>query len=136
MANLSMLVVEDESVTRKLMTHYLAPYGTCDAAEDGNKALDIVRDKLKRDGRSYDLITLDISMPGMDGQTCLREIRKLEREHRIDASDTARVLMTTLKNDPKNIMQAFQNQCEVYLVKPVTKEHLIEQLVELGLIDE
>ena len=38
------------------------------------------------------------------------------------------------KGMSKNIMQAFRDQCEAYLVKPITKEALVKELTALGLI--
>jgi two-component system chemotaxis response regulator CheY len=42
--------------------------------------------------------------------------------------------MTTVLGDSKNVMGAFRTGCEVYIVKPVKKEKLLEEIEKLGLI--
>ncbi|MBK7189621.1 MAG: response regulator [bacterium] len=54
----------------------------------------------------YDLICLDIMMPGMSGQEALEAIRKLEIEHDIHVGQGARVIMTTALEDHKAVRQA------------------------------
>ena len=73
------LIVDDDPACRRLLKHFLSPYGHCDLAFDGREAIAAVR--IAMDNESpYDLICLDIMMPEMDGQTALREIRGLEEE--------------------------------------------------------
>jgi len=42
--------------------------------------------------------------------------------------------MTTALDDKKNIMNAFREQCDIYLVKPIDREKLTESLRSLALI--
>ena len=44
-------------------------------------------------------------------------------------------MMTTALDDKKNIMGAFKEQCDVYLVKPIDRVKLVEQLRALRLIE-
>jgi two-component system chemotaxis response regulator CheY len=82
----------------------------------------------------YDLVCLDIMMPGMDGHAVLSEIRKIEESNGIAVGSTAKVVMTTSLGDAENVLAAFRNQCEAYLVKPIDKAKLLERLRTLGLI--
>jgi CheY-like chemotaxis protein len=52
---------------------------TCDEAEDGYGAIEMVREKLALSpgGRTYDAILMDFVMPNMDGPTATKEIRAM-----------------------------------------------------------
>jgi two-component system chemotaxis response regulator CheY len=132
--SLKILIVDDEEMAAKIMRLYLKDCGACEVVHNGLDAVERVEQKLKSDGQSYDLICLDIRMPGMDGQETLQRIRALEAEHGLDVSDSARVIMTTLLDDAQNMTQAFMNKCEIYLVKPIKKAELLEQMENLGLM--
>ncbi|MDD4735581.1 MAG: response regulator [Kiritimatiellae bacterium] len=135
MRTLNILVVDDEPVSAKVMKSYLTQYGTCDVATSGLDAVRQVEAFLRSKSAVYDLICLDINMPGMDGHEVLKNIRALEEDYEIQPSDKARVIMTTLMDDASNVTRAFLNQCEIYLVKPIRRKELLKQLVNLGLID-
>ena len=134
MHHLNILVVDDELVAGKIMRSYLRDYGTCEVASSGLEAMQRVQQYLQERGTMYDLICLDINMPGMDGHQVLKQIRHLEEEYEIQPSEKARIIMTTLMDDASNVTEAFMNQCEIYLVKPIQKKELLHQLVNLGLI--
>ncbi len=128
---MKILVAEDEYIGRTLLVEMLAPFGTCDIAENGVEALEMVKESLT--GKPYDLVCLDIMMPKLDGQQVLQQIRELEAQMKID--NGIKVIMTTALDDSSNIMRAFtQGACEGYLTKPIDKIKLIEQIQELGLI--
>jgi two-component system, chemotaxis family, chemotaxis protein CheY len=130
---LKILVVEDDFTSRKVMCGMLKPYGDCDVAVNGKEAVRAFSEALDQ-GKKYDLISLDIMMPEMDGQDALKAIREIERKKDIAGSDSSKIIMTTALSDSKNLMQAFQEQCEAYIIKPIRKEKLLEQLHLLGLV--
>ncbi len=112
----------------------MARYGDCDVAIDGVEAVAAIELALDN-SRPYDLVCLDIMMPNMDGQAALHEIRKLETKHGIQIGDGSKIIMTTALSDPKNILRAFDEQCEGYIVKPVTSEKIIKLLKDLNLLE-
>ena len=128
------LIVEDDFLSRSLLSTLLSEYGVCHVAVNGREALIAVeRGFVEND--PYDLICLDIMMPVMDGQQTLQEIRKMEERHGIVGVDTTKVIMVTAADDSTNILKAFrQGQCEAYLTKPVDREKLITHIRDLGLI--
>jgi two-component system, chemotaxis family, chemotaxis protein CheY len=130
---LKTLIVEDDFTSRKVLQLMLLPFGECDIAVNGMEALAAFRG-VTAEGKSYDLICLDIMMPGMDGHTVLREIRRLEGENGIFGRDCVKVVMTTALSDSKNILQSFNEQCESYFVKPFNKSELLGVLRNLGLV--
>jgi two-component system chemotaxis response regulator CheY len=125
------LIVDDTLVARALMGKYLSPCADCDYAEDGKEAVEAVRKSIE--GKEpYDLICLDIMMPNMDGHEALRNIRQIEKENGINGLDGVKVIMTTALGNPENVMGAFREGCEAYMVKPVSRDELFEEMAKLG----
>ncbi|OGV42462.1 MAG: hypothetical protein A2X46_11410 [Lentisphaerae bacterium GWF2_57_35] len=127
------LIVEDDNTSQQLLASYLEAYGPCDIATDGVRALVAVA-KALHDQQPYALICMDISMPLMDGRQALKEIRKMEQDAGIALGDGAKIIMTTGRDDPKEIMGSFRDNCEAYLIKPFRKSQLVEQISKLGLL--
>lgn len=128
------LIAEDDFASRRLLMEYLEPYGLCHVAANGQEAVEAVQKELEN-GEPYDLVCLDIRMPVMDGQEALKGIRKLEADRGILLGDGMKIVMTTALSDPKSILGAFNQQCEAYLVKPITRKALIDTLCKLELIE-
>ena len=132
---MKVLVVEDDFISRKLLTTLLGHYGECDIAVDGREAVEAFRLALEEDNL-YDLICMDIMMPNLDGQAALREIRDLEKAKDVPASHEVKVIMTTALDDPKNVMEALnKGGAASYIVKPIDKKKLIEEVRKLGLLE-
>ena len=73
-------------------------------------------------------------LPKLDGQNVLVRIRELERKFGIKPVDAVKVVMTTALSDPKNIIRAFnEGRADSYLLKPIDKKKLVEELEKLGL---
>ena len=128
---MQILVVEDDFISRRLVCRYLEVFGTCDVAINGTEAVDAVHASLHA-GKSYDLICLDIMMPGMSGQEALTRIRELELEHDMAVGQGAKIIMTSALEDHKNIRQAFSSSADGYVVKPIEKQKLMSLIEELG----
>ena len=129
------LIAEDDLTSRTLLESYLKVYGAINVAENGKEAVEAVRLALEAN-EPYDLVCLDIMMPEMDGQEALKQIRQLESEAGVTAEKRARVIMTTAHADRDNVLEAIQGQCDYFLVKPIDKRALLEELRRLGLITE
>ncbi len=127
------LIVEDDISCSVLLKKILAPYGECEVVENGKEALKTF-DTANKKSISFDLICLDIMMPEMDGQEVLKEIRKREEKAKKYGSDGVKIIMVTALGDNKNIMQSFKAQCEAYIVKPIDKNKLLNEIKLLGLI--
>jgi two-component system chemotaxis response regulator CheY len=127
------LVVDDDFVCRKLLQTILSKHGECDIAVNGREALEAFR-LASEEGRPYDLICLDIMMPGMDGHEVLRIIRDVEDRSGIKGLDGAKVIMTTALSDYENVRKAFREQCEGYIPKPIDKDKLLDLLRSLALV--
>ncbi|WP_319417376.1 response regulator [Marispirochaeta aestuarii] len=130
---MKILIVEDDFASRKLMQKYLSPYGICEVVVDGEEAVLAFSESLENDD-PFDLVCLDIMLPKKDGQQVLKSIRNLEASRGIEGSEGVKVIMTTALGDAENIMSAFRSQCEGYLTKPVTRQRLLEEIKDLGLL--
>ena len=129
------LVVEDNFTSRMLPQKFLAPYGEVHIAVNGKEAVLAFRSARQGD-EPYDLICLDIMMPEMDGHATLKKVRELEEAAGVLGLDGVKVVMTSALDDSQNVIEAFRSQCEGYLVKPVEKKALLDQLCKLGLLEE
>ena len=125
------LIAEDDFVGRRILQKYLAPFGICEIAVNGEEALAAFFLAWK-EGEPYRLIFLDIMMPKMDGKEVLKNIRNMENEKGVPEQDRAKILMTTALSDPTNVQEAIKSQCNDYLVKPIEKNRLLEKLKKLG----
>ena len=127
------LIAEDETTSRQLLAAHLSKLGTCDEVENGEDAVAKVKQALAAK-QHYDLICLDIMMPYLDGHGAIKAIRELEHEHGLMLGDGAKILMTTVLDDSKNIFGAFKANCDGYVLKPIDKTSLMDQIQALGLI--
>jgi two-component system, chemotaxis family, chemotaxis protein CheY len=129
------LIVEDDFISRRVLAQMLAPFGACDIAINGKEAFKAFKLGLE-EGEPYDLICMDIMMPQMNGQDALKLIRALEKERGIAETQGVKVVMTSAKEDPREVVEAmYQGGATVYLVKPIGKQKLLTELRGLGLID-
>ncbi|NTU60494.1 MAG: response regulator [Deltaproteobacteria bacterium] len=126
------LIVEDDFVSRRVIQAILTPCGPCDVAVNGHEALRAF-EMARNEGKPYDLICLDIMMPEMDGTETLRRIREMELESGVEGLAGVKVIMTTALSDFESIMTSFRNQCEAYLVKPISRPALLDKVREIGL---
>ena len=78
---------------------------------------------------------LNIMMPVMDGKQALSAIRTLERRAGLQDGWGAKIVMTTALGDYDTVRHAFHNQCDGYLVKPLSisrMEALLRNLKVIG----
>ena len=130
---MKILIVEDVRVIQKRLETCFRPYGESCSAESGEEAIKLFKKALE-DEFPYNLITLDIGLPDIDGHETLKRIRDIEEQYGVERNSSAKVLMVTASDDINNLLQSFKETCDAYLVKPVTEENVKKSLVELGLV--
>jgi two-component system chemotaxis response regulator CheY len=128
---MKILVVEDDFASRRMMQKILAEFGDVDVVVDGMEALDAFS-LAWEEASPYDLIFMDIMMPKMDGQEALKRIREMENKIGVSPVDEVKVIMTTVMEDPKSVIQAFQEgAASAYLVKPISLEAIKKEIGKL-----
>jgi two-component system chemotaxis response regulator CheY len=125
-----MLIVEDEFLSRQLLSMYLEGYGRYDIAVNGQEAVNAVMSSYETKS-PYDIVFMDIMLPDKDGLTALKEIREYESSHEIFGSATCKIIMMTALSDAGTVMESFKNQCEGYVTKPYSKEMVDETIAKL-----
>jgi two-component system chemotaxis response regulator CheY len=128
------LIVEDDFISRRILKELLSSYCECDIAVNGEEA--VTSFQLAHEGkRPYDLICMDIMMPGVDGTEALKQVRKMEKDMGVPAEFEVKIIMTTALDDPKTVIDVFfKGGATSYLVKPISKQKLVRELRAFGLI--
>lgn len=105
------LVVDDEERIRRLLRMYLEREKFyIDEAEDGEQALEMAINQ------DYDLILLDLMLPGMDGIEVCEQLR--ERK-------STPIIMLTAKGEEVNRVQGFEAGTDDYVVKPFSPREVV-----------
>ena len=111
------LIVEDESRMRRLISDYLKREGfSIIEAENGKEAMDIF------DSQEIDLIILDIMMPKYDGWTVCREIRR--------TSNTP-IIILTARSEESDELFGFELGADEYISKPFSPKILVARVKAL-----
>lgn len=127
------LIVEDEYTNRLLLQTFLSQYGDCDVATNGREAVKAFRSAAEA-GQGYDLISMDVVMPEMDGHQAVRMIRGFEASRHVSSSAQVKIIMTTALTDRGNVIRSAREQCDAYIVKPVETGRLLDYLKSFGLV--
>lgn len=126
------LVVDDEVFTRELVVSMLDGMAECEEAASGGEALTKFSAALESD-TPFDLVLMDIMMPGMNGHETAKAIRSAERG-RGGGGQNVKIVMLTALNTVEDAMESFCSaQSAAYIVKPVSREKLHATISKLGL---
>ena len=113
----AVLVVEDEQNIRELVCLHLGLENyDCVQAGDGEQALKLAR------SRSFDLVILDVMLPGLDGVTVCRAIR------RDSANPDVPVLMLTARREESDKVVGLESGADDYLTKPFGVRELVARV--------
>lgn len=103
----AILVVEDEEhLAQGLQFNLVAEGYDVRVVGDGEAALELLLEQ----GERFDLIVLDVMLPGIDGFTVASELRRAER--------FVPILMLTARGRPEDVLKGFAAGADDYLPKP------------------
>jgi len=129
---LHILAVDDDEVTQFHLTQLLMPLGKVRIACAGIDALERVRESLDK-GKPYDLILMDVKMPGLDGLTTVREIVGLFNKLRMPLEERPKIIMLSAVDEPDTRIDAlYACGADAYLIKPLEGGPLMSALRELN----
>eukprot|EP01155_Anaeramoeba_flamelloides_P002720 Anaeramoba_flamelloidesa1059333_16.p3 GENE.a1059333_16~~a1059333_16.p3 ORF type:complete len:139 (-),score=6.99 a1059333_16:490-906(-) len=116
---LKVLIVDDSLIIRKKITKLLEKLGheVVYGAKNGQEAIDAYNSK------KPDLVTMDITMPDMDGITAVGHIVK-------DNHD-AKIIMVTSHGQEDMVIKSIQAGAVGYMLKPITEDKLVAAIGEV-----
>ena len=114
---MQLLVVDDEARIRELIKKYAVfeHYGVTEA-ENGMQAVELCRK------RSFDLISMDVMMPDLDGFSACREIRK---------QSNVPILMLSARGEEYDKLHGFELGIDDYVVKPFSPKELMMRVAAI-----
>ena len=107
------LIIEDDSEVSELLQTLLSPTYDVTLAYSGTEGL------LLLDLNDFDLIILDMMLPGMMGSDVLKSIRE---------KNTVPIIVLTAMNDKKMISETLLNGADDYLTKPFDVDELLARI--------
>ena len=110
------LVVDDAAFMRMMIKDILSKNGfeVVGEAADGVQAIEKFKET------SPDLVTMDITMPEMDGITALKEIKKID--------SSAKIIMCSAMGQQAMVIDAIQAGAKDFIVKPFQADRVIEAI--------
>ncbi|MBF0529796.1 MAG: response regulator, partial [Deltaproteobacteria bacterium] len=115
--NEKILIVDDEAPIREMAVAMLQRFDyQVISAESGEKALEIYQ----LDGSGIDLVILDLSMPGMGGHKCLRDLLKIDPD--------AKVVIASGYSASGQVKKTLESGAAGYVEKPYQLKDLIDNV--------
>ena len=113
---MKLMIVDDSSIMRRAIGKYLTPLNLelVASASNGQEALE------RFAAAEPDLVTLDITMPQMDGLTCLGRLLELR--------PSVKVIVISALSDPATGLRALKLGAKSFLPKPFTEAQLVEEI--------
>ncbi|TYR82729.1 response regulator [Priestia megaterium] len=110
------LIVDDAAFMRMMVKDILLKngYEVVGEAADGMQAIELYKE------HQPDLVTMDITMPEMDGLTALKEIKKLNAN--------AKVIMCSAMGQQAMVIDAIQAGAKDFIVKPFQADRVLEAI--------
>lgn len=128
------LIADDDMVSRHMLAGILQKHGVTAEVVNGVETVQAFK-IAKKDGVMYDAIFLDIMMPELDGKEAGKQIRDIEKQHKISPDKEAKIVMLTALDDPKNVIDSYYGSgATSYIVKPITRDKIEKELKKLRLI--
>lgn len=113
------LIVDDAAFMRMMLKDILTKNGYTVVEEAENGVVAVEKYKKSRP----DLVTMDITMPEMDGITAVKEIRK------IDAN--AKIIMVSAMGQQAMVIDSIQAGARDFVVKPFQSERVLEAVAKV-----
>jgi two-component system chemotaxis response regulator CheY len=113
------LVVDDSSIMRRNLSTILVSAGHIIVGEAANGETGVKEYKLRRP----DLVTMDITMPLLDGINAVKQI--------IEFDPDAQIIMISSLDQKRMVLTALQNGARHYIIKPFSPEKVLDVITEV-----
>ncbi|UAK24469.1 response regulator [Sphingomonas nostoxanthinifaciens] len=118
---MNILFVEDDAMNRRVVRDMLTVAGaSMDEAENAETGLRMI------DQRDYDIVLMDLRMPGMDGLTAIRHVRA-----RTDAKATVPIIVVTADTALDICRDCIDQGADEVILKPVAMNKLFDAIGRL-----
>lgn len=118
---MKILIAEDDLISQKTLANMLKDYGEVICTDNGEKAFELFIEA-NDSNKPFELVFLDIQMPGFNGQETLIAMRDYEEERFLPRAECACIVITSSLSDGENIYEAHMHGCDNYLLKPLSKK--------------
>ncbi len=116
---MDLMIVDDSMIIRNRIERALTDFNlnVVGVAENGVQAVEIVREKKPQ------IVTMDLTMPEMDGVECIEEILKID--------SNLIILVVSALSDKATAIEAMKNGAHGFLCKPFTEKELTSAIATL-----
>lgn len=116
---IKLMIVDDSNIIRRKIDRTLSQYDmeVVATASDGQEAVRLCMET------KPDVVTMDLTMPHMDGLECIRAIRK--------KNTNVRILVVSALADKSTAIQALKEGAQGFLCKPFSESDLTDAIEEL-----
>jgi two-component system chemotaxis response regulator CheY len=121
------LVVDDDRMTAQVIQLTLQTSDDVEVVFTGHEAIGAVRQAFA-EGKPYDVVILDLMMPGLDGHETLQSLRDEEELHGVFGLDRCLIFMHTANPDLEKVKTSFRFQADRYFIKPLAPGRIKEDL--------
>lgn len=110
------LIVDDAAFMRMMLKNMLTKHGyeVIAEAENGQKAVEMYKE------HNPDIVTMDITMPDMDGIQAVKEIKSIEPK--------AKIIMCSAMGQQEMVLNAIKAGARDFIVKPFSEEKVIQSI--------
>ncbi len=119
------LVIDDEPIARLQLRLLLESRGPVEEAPDAIAGLQRIRDAIA-DNHPFDLVCIDLSMPGPSGIDAIKMVHEVDQKLRHGKRTS--VVVVTASDDQKDIRAALHQHVDGYPLKPVTPGQIVETI--------
>lgn len=127
------LIVEDTLINQEFLKMIMEEHGECVVVESGEAAISVFEEAVS--SAPFDLVFMDIMLPGMDGLQALEHIRDIEKKHNVTAGRETKAIFTTALDDDDKASRAYmQGQAIAYITKPIRQDEIEQELRNFELI--
>lgn len=116
----TILIVDDDPISRKILKKYFSDYFECVEAKDGKEALDVISSGVF----DIDLMLLDLVMPEYDGFSVMWKLKK-------EKKNNFPTIVITSTHDLNSQLKAFELGVSDFINKPFNKDVVYERVMSV-----